>query len=168
MEEVAQQQRNIARSIIDVMSRLRRDLDGVVSAANDLHDAEDRDLTAALQVAQGATVEVKALSDRVRRHLSALEGIRGANELVQLVEEARKEIECFAEMAASLEGVAQDLEGRANASEVDEAGSALLVRARSLYSMQAERIVHDRLFPSRNGAEMQVGSTELEDDILFA
>ena len=61
MEEVAQQQRNIARSIIDVMSRLRGDLEGVVSAAGDLHDSEDQDLTAALQGAEGATVEVKAL-----------------------------------------------------------------------------------------------------------
>ncbi|EYD76544.1 putative transducer like protein [Rubellimicrobium mesophilum DSM 19309] len=148
MEEVAQQQRQIARSIIDVMSRLRRDLEGVVAAAGDLHAGADEDLAAALQGAGSATSEVMSLSDRVRQHLGELERVRGAGELVELVEDARKEIECFAEMAASLAGVAEDLDDSLDEMDLKDGGTtSFLARARRLYSMQAERLVHDRLFP---------------------
>jgi hypothetical protein len=168
MEEVAQQQRDIARSIIEVMGQLRRDLEGVVVASGDLDTGADRDLAGTLRTAEGIAGEIMGLSHRVKGHLTAMEAVRDAREILELVDRARSEIEGFARVAAGLDEVAWALDQGGKSDGIGEEERALLAWARRLYSMQAEREVHDALFPAATLSEAAASSVAELDDVLFA
>jgi len=168
MEEVAQQQRDIARSIIDVMGQLRRDLEGVVVASGELDTGADKDLTVTLRTAEGIASEIMGLSSRVKGHLTAMEAVRDAGDILELVDQARAQIEGFAQVAAGLQDVARGLDRSSIPGGMGDEEHALLAWARSLYSMQAERAVHDALFPRGAANEPQEQAAADLDDVLFA
>ncbi len=166
MEEVAQQQRDIARSIIEVMGLLRQELEMVVTTSDALDAPEDEVLAVALQSAAEAALEISVLSGRVRGHLATMESVRGSDEIAVVVEHAGRELDSFVRLAENLEKAAETLEQSGAVGAIDPAWNAALARVRSLYSMQAERDIHDRLFP-RDTADQGPAAEFEEDDVLF-
>ncbi|TNC52003.1 hypothetical protein FHG66_04155 [Rubellimicrobium rubrum] len=167
MEEVAQQQRDIARSIIEVMGLLRKELEAVVVTSGALDAPEDETLTGTLHAAAEAALEISILSGRVRGHLAAMDSVRGSDEIAVVVERAGRELDHFMDMAKGLDEVARVLDQGHVAAEAPPGHSETFARVRTLYSMQSERDIHDRMFPRDAAAEI-AAEPEEEDDFLFA
>ncbi|WP_210528187.1 hypothetical protein [Rubellimicrobium arenae] len=168
MEEVAQQQRDIARSIIDVMGRLRRNIEDVMTTSGKLDDAEDNLLVESLRHAGDGAREVTILAGRVRSHLSAMSGGRGPEEIVHIMGRSGEEIDEFLMSALALDRMMPASDVEPVIKDLDAEGEAFLQRIRAIYTMHAEREVHDAKFPNLAAAPATAAATLDEDDILFA
>lgn len=148
MVEVAQQLRDLARSITELISLLRQDTEGIAATAGGLEAPEDGLLADRLAAALEATGEVSALARSVGLRLGEMRAARPAAEIAQAFRQAEREFEEFGASAAALADVARRLDppGQPGPALPTGAGETL-AGIRRIYTMQAERQIHDALFP---------------------
>lgn len=169
MVEVAQQLRDIARGITELIARLRQDTEAIAATAAALALPEeagpDAALDARLGAAHAAAAEVSLLASAVGAQLEEMAATRSAAEISQAFGSAEGELEGFAARVLTLGGVVAELDPPgAPLPPLPPEGEAEVAALRRLYTTQAERTVHDALFPHLAPETAPVAE---EDDILF-
>lgn len=166
MVEVAQQLRDIARGITELIGQLRQDTEAIATTAAALAAPEDEALEGRLATALAATGEVSMLASAVGAQLEEMAAARSAGEVAQAFCRAEGELEAFAARVLDLEEVALALDppGAAPPCPPEAGEDALAIRR--TYSMEAERAIHDAVFPDL--APPPAAPVAEEDDFLFS
>jgi hypothetical protein len=167
MVEVAQQLRDIARSITEVIAQIRLDIEAIADTAGGLDVPEDEALAQRLAAAAEAAAEVSRLADGVGGHLREMDAIRRGGDLAQGFWTAEKVLDDFALAAAALEPLAAALDPPGEApGPLPASLREALQPIRRLYTMQSERDLHDALL--RGDPPGVSAETPAADDVLFA
>jgi hypothetical protein len=166
MVEVAQQLRDIARSITELIALLRQDTEGIAVIAGGLDMPEDAVLAGQLAAAAQATGEVSALARAVDRQLGEMAEARPAAEIAQAFLQSERELLGFESGTRALLTLADRLAPPGLPVPLLPSGAEEAVAdIRRLYTMQAERVIHDALFPHL-AAPIPPGNPE--DEVIFA
>lgn len=170
MVEVAQQLRDIARSITEVIALLRQDTEGIADTAGGLDVPEDEALARRLIAADEAADEMSLLAGSVRSQLAEMGALRSGSEIAETFRTAERELAAFQDGAAALAVLADRLDSLSGPLPPLPAGAEEAVAAiRRIYTMKAERDVHDGLFPQWAPLAAEGPPQEDVDDIvLFA
>ncbi len=168
MVEVAQQLRDIARNITEVIAQLRHDTEGIALTAGGLDKPEDEALSGRLVIAAEAAAQVSLLGHTVGEQLVQMKALQDAGDIAETFWRAERDLETFSRSAESLERVAALLEQVGERMPNLPAGAEEGVSAiRCIYTMQAERDIHDALFPKLAPTKPDEASNSESDEVTF-
>ncbi len=166
MVEVAQQLRDIARSITERISLLRQDTEGIAATAGGLDAPEDGAPAGRLAAAIEATGQVSDLARSVEHQLGEMAAARPAADIAEAFQGAERELANFAGPVQWLVAAADRLDpGGSRGRFPSNATEDTLAEVRRVYTMQAEREIHDAMFPHLAAPATAEG---VERDELFA
>ncbi len=149
MVEVAQQLRDIARSITEAIAELRTDTEGIAATAGGLDVPEDGALAGRLVSAATAAGQVSDFARTVREQLAEMGSLRASADIAETFWQAERDLEAFGEVAQRLEVLALGLDHPGTALlPLDPSAADAVSAIRRIYTMQSERDLHDELFPA--------------------
>jgi hypothetical protein len=166
MVEVAQQLRDIARSITERISLLRQDTEGIAATAGSLDAVQGKTPAERLIAAAEATGQVSDLARSVGRQLGQMAAARPAADIAEAFQRAEQELSDFAGLVRWLAGVADRSDaGSSSEPHLSSGMEAIIAEVRGLYLMQSERRIHDALFPE---LAVVLQAEDTESTLLFA